>query len=97
MQILFISDEAEILKFLSGAQAVAMMPRGNVEISGLSEDTGVTVICSGASTHYHGTITRIVSGYLTDSQDGKWLAVRFMVRRINSIIDYDFERTALND
>ena len=97
MQILFISDEAEILKFLSGSHAVAMMPQGNVEISGLSEDTTVTVICSGGSAHYHGTITRIVNGYLTDSHDGKWLAVRFMVRRINSMVDYDFERTALND
>jgi hypothetical protein len=97
MQILFISDEGEILKFLSGAQAVALMPQGNVEISGLSEDTAITVICSGGSTHYHATITRIVSGYLTDSHDEKWLALRFIVRRINSMVDYDFERTALND
>ena len=97
MQILFISDEAEILKFLSGSQAVAMMPHGNVEVSGLSEDTAVTVICSGEGTHYRGTITRIVSGYLADGHDGKWLSVRFMVRRTNSMIDYDLERTALTD
>mgnify|MGYP006179204071 CR=1 FL=1 len=97
MQILFISDEAEIRKFLSGLQATAMMPQGNVEISGMSEEAVVTVICSGTSTHYQATITRIVSGYPTGTTDGKWLAVRFLVRRINSMIDYDFERTALND
>jgi hypothetical protein len=97
MQILFISEEAEVIKFLSGLQAVAMMPLGPFEVSGMSEDTTVTVVCTGTSAHYQGTITKISNGFLTESADGKWLGARFMVRRINSMIDYDFERTVLND
>ena len=97
MQILFISDDAQVLNFLSGLQAEAMMPQGNVEISGMSEDSFVTVICSGASTHYLGTITRIDSGYESLSADGKWLGVKIMVRRNNSYMNYDFERPTLND
>lgn len=92
MQILFIQQEAEILKFLSGLQAEAMMPQGNVEISGMSEDTMVTVICSGGIAHYHGTITRIVSGYPSESADGTWLSVKFMVRRLSPMMAYDFGR-----
>ena len=97
MQILFISDEAQILKFLSGLQAEAMMAQGDVKVSGLSEESVVTVICSGESAHYQGTITKIDGGYQSLSADGKWLGVRFMVRRNNSLMNYDFERTTLND
>ena len=97
MQILFISEDAEIVKFLSGLQAEAMMPQGNIEISGMTEDSVVTVICSGASVHYQATITRIDNGYLAENTEEKWLAVKFLVRRINSRMDFDFERTVLND
>jgi hypothetical protein len=97
MQILFISEEAQVHKFLSGLQAEAMMPQSNVEISGMSEDSVVTVICSGGSNHYLATITKITSGYQPQSTDGKWLGVKFMVRRNNSMMGYDFERTTLND
>lgn len=84
MQILFISEESQVINFLSGFQAEAMMPQENMEITGMSEDGVVTVICSGASTHYLGTITRIDSGYQSMmSDDGKWLGVKFMVRRNN--------------
>lgn len=97
MQILFISEEAQVNKFLSGFQAEAMMPDGNVEISGVSEDNLVTVICSGGSTHYQGTITGIDSGYKTPSADGKWLGVKFMVRRNNAAMGFDFDRPVVND
>jgi hypothetical protein len=80
MQILFISEESQINRFLSGFQAEAMMPQGNVEISGMAEESMVTVICSGASAHYQGTITSINSNYQTPSADGKWLGVKFMVQ-----------------
>lgn len=98
MQILFISEEVQILKFLSGMQAEAIMPcQSNVEIMGLSQDSEVTVICSGASNHYHGTITKIDSGYQHMSLDGKWLGVKIMVRKNNAMLIHDFERAALND
>lgn len=98
MQILFISEEAQILKFLSGLQAEAIVPwQSNVEITGLSQDSVVTVICSGGSNHYTGTITKIDSGYQHMSRDGKWFGVKIMVRKKNSLLNHDFERTALND
>jgi hypothetical protein len=97
MQVLFISDEAQVVKFLSGLQAEAMMPQGNVEITGISQDSVVTVICSGASTHYKGTITRIDSCYQPMSGDGKWLDVRFLVRRNNPSADFQFDHTTVND
>jgi len=97
MHILFISEEAQALRFLSGYQAEAIMPQANVEISGISEDSVVTVICTGTSAHYQGTITRIDNSYQPQCADSKWLSVKFMVRRINAMPDYDFERTALND
>jgi hypothetical protein len=97
MQILFISDETQILKFLSGLQAEAIMAHGDVKVSGMSEESVVTVICSGESAHYQGTITKIDGGYQSLSADGKWLDVRIIVRRNNSMINYDFERTVLND
>lgn len=97
MQILFISEEAQVLKFLSGLQAEAMMAQGDVNITGISEDNMVTVICSGESVHYAGTITRIDNGYQTLSADGKWLGMKIMVRRNNSIMNYDLERNTLND
>ena len=96
MQILFISEEAQVNKFLSGLQAEAMMPQGNVEISGMSEESVVTVICSGGA-QYQGTITKIDGGYQPQSADGKWLGVKIMVRRNNSHMNFDFERTTLND
>ncbi len=98
MQIFFISEKGEILKFLSGLQAEAIVPRqNNVEITGLSQDSAVTVICSGGSNHYTATITKINSGYQHISRDGKWFGVKIMVRKTNSMLNYDFERTALND
>jgi hypothetical protein len=80
MQILFISDEVQIINFLSGLQAEAIMPRGDVEISGVAENSTVTIICSGESVHYTGTIVAIDSAY-SQSTDEKWLALRFLVRR----------------
>lgn len=97
MQILFISDEAQVIRFLSGLQAEARMPEGNVEVSGTSEDSLVTVICSGISTHYLGTITSIDSGYTTHVADGKWLEVKFIVRRANPGGNAWSERPVLND
>lgn len=98
MQILFISGEAQILKFLSGLQAEAIMPRqSNVEIMGLSQNSEVTVICSGGSNHYTGTITKIDRGYQQMSLDGKWLGVKIMVRKNNALLTHDYERTTLND
>ena len=80
MQILFISDEAQILNFLSGVQAEAMMLKGNVEVAGISENSAVTVICSGESMQYTGTILSIDTSY-SPASDGKWLGLKFMVRR----------------
>ena len=98
MQILFISKKAQILKFLSGLQAEAIVPwQSNVEITGLSQDSLVTVICSGASNHYTGTITKIDSGYQHMSRDGKWFGVKITVRKNNSLLIYDFGRTTVND
>ena len=96
MQVLFISDEAQVLNFLSGLQAEAMMPEGNVEITGIAQDSAVTVICSGVNMHYNGTITRIDSGYQSIG-DSKWLGVKFMVRRNNASNNHHFEHTVLND
>lgn len=98
MQILFISEEAQVINFLSGLQAEAIFPwQSNVEIAGLSEDSLVTVICSGGSNHYMGTITQIDSGYQHMTPDGMWLGVKIMVRKNNAMITHDFERTTLND
>lgn len=97
MQILFISDETEVFKFLSGMQAKAMMPQGQIEISGMSEDSVVTVICSGSSTHYPATIISINSGFQTQYKDLRWLGVNFLVRRVNSHTDYEVESQARND
>lgn len=98
MQILFISEKAQILKFLSGLQAEAIVPwQNNIEITALSQDSAVTVICSGGSNHYTGTITKIDSGYQHIRRDGKWFGVKIMVRKNNSLLNYDFEQTALND
>lgn len=80
MQLLFISDEAQIINFLSGMQAEAIMPRGNVEVSGISENSVVTIICSGESMHYSGTIISINASY-SPAADGTWLALKFIVRR----------------
>lgn len=84
MQILFISDEIQIINFLSGLQAEAIMPKGNVEIAGIAENSTVTIICSGESLHYTGTIVSIDSGYPATASDGKWLALKFLVRRTGS-------------
>jgi hypothetical protein len=98
MQILFISEEAQVLNFLSGLQAEAIVPaQSRVEITGLSEDSVVTVICSGESSHYAATITKIDSGYQHMTREGIWLGVKIMVRRNNSMLNYDFERSVLND
>lgn len=97
MQILFIADETEAFKFLSGMQAKAMMPKGQIEISGSFEDTAVTVICTGSSTHFAATIARIDSGFQTHSKDLKWLGVNFIVRRINAPMDYELEHSVRND
>jgi hypothetical protein len=97
MQILFISEETQVLKFLSGLQAEAVMAQGDVKVAGISEENMVTVICSGESAHYPGTITKIDTGYQTLSADGKWLGMKIMVRRNNSMMNYDLERNILND
>lgn len=97
MQILFISEEAQVLKFLSGLQAEAMMAQGDVNVAGISEENTVTVICSGESAHYPGTITKIDNGYQSFSADGKWLGMKIMVRRNSSFVHYDLERNTLND
>ena len=80
MQILFIREEREILNFLSGLHADAIMPNSNFEVRGLSENSFVTVICSGESEHYAGTIISIDRGYPSVPQ-GKWLGVKFRVQR----------------
>lgn len=97
MQILFIADETEAFKFLSGMQAKAMMPEGQIEISGSFEDTAVTVICTGSSTHYPATISRIDNGFQAHGKDRKWLGVNFIVRKINAPMDYEFEHSVRND
>ena len=80
MQILFISEEIQILNFLSGLPAEAIMPVGSVEVNGAAENSFVTVICSGESVHYTGTIVSIDSNY-SCGPDGKWLSLKFIVRR----------------
>jgi len=97
MQILFISEKEQVLKFLSGLQAEAMMPESNVEISGLSVESVVTVICSGASIHHQGTITKIEGSYQPVTPHSKWLGVKFLVRKNTTMPNYDFERTVAND
>jgi hypothetical protein len=97
MQILFIPKEAQVVKFLAGLQAEAMMPETSMEISALSEESEVTVICSGGSSHYQGWITKIERSYEPVSADGKWLNVKFLVRRKNSFINYDSDLAVLND
>lgn len=85
MQIVFISEEIQILNFLSGLQAEAIMPIGSVEINGIAENSFVTVICSGESAHYTGTIVSIDRTYSYGS-DGKWLSLKFLVRRNGATI-----------
>ena len=80
MQILFIREEREILNFLAGLHAEALMPNSNLEVKGISENSFVTVICSGEIDHYAGTIISIDSGYAPDPR-GKWLGVKFLVQR----------------
>ncbi len=80
MQILFISEDVQILNFLSGLPAEAIMPVGSVELSGMSENSFVTVICSGESMNYLGTIVRIDQTY-SYGFDGKWMSLKFIVRR----------------
>lgn len=80
MQILFISEESQILNFLSGLNAEAIMPLGSVEVHGVMENSAVTVICSGESLHYTGTIVNIDRDYSYGS-DGTWLSLKFIVRR----------------
>lgn len=96
MQLLFISDEAQVVRFLSGYQAEAIMPQGNAEVSGLSQHSLVTVICSGVSTPYKGTVTRIDTGYPA-SGNSKWLGLKFMVRRNNAATDHHLDYTTVND
>ena len=84
MQILYIQDESQIINFLSGLQAEAIMPKGNVEIAGIAENSTVTIICSGESHHYTGTIVSIDSAYPATASDGKWLALKFIVRRMGT-------------
>jgi hypothetical protein len=97
MQILFISGEVQIGNFLSGLQAEAIVAEQQVEIAGLAEDSNVTVICSGGSNQYSGTITKIDSGYQHMSPDGKWLGVRIMVRKNSSMLYHGYEPTVVND
>lgn len=80
MQILYIREETEILNFLSGLQAEAIMPNSNFEVKGISENSSVTVICSGDREHYAGTILSVDSGYLSYPQGG-WLDLKFRVQR----------------
>lgn len=80
MQLLYIGEQAQIVKFLSGMQADAMMPDSNLEVKGISENSHVTVICSGDHEHYAGTIVSIDGGYLSYPQ-GKWLDLKFRVQR----------------
>ena len=96
MQILFIADETEAFKFLSGMQARAIMPKDLVEVS-VVEDPAATVICTGSSTHYPATIARIDSGFQTQGADMKWLGVTFIVRRVNMATDLDGEYALRND
>ena len=93
MQILFISEESEIIKFLSGLQAEAIMAHGNVEVSGMPAQSMVTVICSGLNAHFYGTLIRVDNGYPTG--DGKWLSLKFQVRRIISLNEHDLERAGV--
>lgn len=83
MQILYIREEEQILNFLSGMQAEAIMPNSNFEVKGISENSFVTVICSGDYEQYTGTILGIDSGYLSYPQ-GKWLDLKFRVQRNES-------------
>lgn len=80
MQILYIQEETQIINFLSGMEAEAIMPNSNMEVNGFVENSLVTVICSGDQEHYAGTILSVDSGYLSNPQ-GKWLDLRFLVQR----------------
>ena len=84
MQLLYIREQAQILNFLSGMQAEAIMPNSNFEVNGITENSDVTVICSGDHEHYAGTIMSIDSGYPADAQ-GKWLDLKFRVQRNDAI------------
>lgn len=98
MQILFISGELQIFNFLSGQQAEAIVAeQSHVEVTGLEQDSTVTVICSGGSHQYSGTITKIDSGYQHMSPEGKWLGVRIMVRKNTTILHHGFGPTVVND
>jgi hypothetical protein len=56
------------------------MPTGSVELNGISANSFVTVICSGESANYLGTIIGIDHTYSYGS-DGKWMSLKFIVRR----------------
>lgn len=84
MQLLFIREQAQIMNFLSGMQAEAIMPNSNFEVNGITENSDVTVICSGDHEPYAGTIVGIDSGYPADPQ-GRWLGLKFHVQRNDAI------------
>ncbi|HEU5146005.1 MAG TPA: hypothetical protein VFT90_04785 [Chryseosolibacter sp.] len=84
MQLLYIREQAQIANFLSGMHADAIMPNSNFEVDGITENSDVTVICSGDYEHYAGTIISIDSGYLSHPS-GKWLDLKFRVQRNDSI------------
>ncbi len=80
MQILYIQDESQIINFLSGMQAEAIMPNSNLELKGYAGNDLVTVICSGDHEQYAGTILSVDSGYISHPQ-GQWLDLKFLVQR----------------
>ena len=89
MQLLYIREQAQILNFLSGMQAEAIMPNNNLEVKGLSDNSLVTVICSGENAHYAGTIVSVDSGYLSNPE-GKWLDLKFRVQRNDAVVQAPF-------
>jgi len=80
MQILYIQEESQIINFLSGMLAEAIMPNSNMEFKGYAGNNLVTVICSGDHEQYPGTILSVDSGYLSHPQ-GQWLDLKFLVQR----------------
>lgn len=72
------------------------MPKDQVEIKEV-EDSAVTVICTGSSTHYPATITSIDSGFQTQGADVKWLGVNFIVRRLNAATEHEVDYVLRND
>ena len=84
MQLLYIREPSQILNFLSGMQADAIMPHSHFEVKGITENSDVTVICSGDHEHYAGTIISVDSGYPSSLQ-GKWFDLRFRVQRNDTV------------